>query len=158
MTDDTLTVGIDTVSDADQRQRDMKLIQNVLDVRISAISIAYETNNPALYVAAIACNDIEIIGFIEELIVGLQAEHNEFRVQLAGRNLPLHACVQKREAMLQLKARIEHFAEMLDVAQANVELIKSGEVCYPPALRPTDELMMNLAFLKDDIVEEPASV
>jgi hypothetical protein len=130
------------------RQQDIKLISNVVEVRTCAIAIAASTNNPHLYAVAVANDDQAILNILEDLVSKTKAAIADKEAKFAtSATLDEHllTLAQLRDDAQQLNL----LADLRDTAKANVELLTSGEVCYPPAYKSTEELLENLKALKE---------
>jgi hypothetical protein len=130
------------------RQQDIKLISDVVEVRISAIAIAAAMNNARLYAAAIANDDQAILDILEGLVAETEAAIAEKKAKFdTSATLAEHLLTA---AMLREESeRLYGLAELRNMAKANVELITSGEVCYPPANKSTEQLLENLKVLEE---------
>lgn len=130
------------------RQQDIKLISDVVDVRTCAIGIAASTNNAELYAAAVANDDQAILDILEDLVSETEAAIAEQEANLtASATLVEHILTVAR--LRNDCERRDSLAEIRDMAKANVALLTSGEVCYPPARKPTEELLENLKALEE---------
>jgi hypothetical protein len=130
------------------RQQDINLITNVVEVRTVAIGVAASTNNAKLYAAAVANDDQAILTILESLVAETTAKIAEKKATFSSSaTLTEHMITM---ALLRDEAeQLELLVELRDTAKANVALLTSGEVCYPPAYKSTEELLENLKALEE---------
>ncbi len=128
------------------RQQDIKLISDVVEVRTCAIGLAASTNNAQLYAAAVANDDQAILDILENLVSEAEATIAKQEAKLTtSATLTGHIITMAR--LRNECERLEALVGLRDTAKANVALLTSGEVCYPPANKSTEELMENLKAL-----------
>jgi hypothetical protein len=108
------------------RQQDIRLISDVVQVRTCAIAIAAATNHALLYAAAVANNDQRILELLEELVSEAQAAIAEKEAKLdSSATLIDHILTIAR--LRDEAERLDALVEIRDTAKANVAQLTSGE-------------------------------
>lgn len=130
------------------RQQDIKLISDVIEVRINAIGLAASANNAQLYAAAVANDDQAILDILEGLVSESKAKVTEQEAKFdTSATLTEHILTMAR--LRNECEQLDLLVDLRDTAKANVALLTSGEVCYPPANKSTEQLLENLKVLEE---------
>ena len=108
------------------RQQDIQLISDVVQVRTCAIAIAAVTNHALLYAAAVANDDQRILELLEELVSEAEAAIAEKEAKLVtDATLIDHMLTIAR--LRDEAERLEALVELRDMAKANVAQLTSGD-------------------------------
>lgn len=130
----------------DQLHKDIGLIKSVLLVRKAALDIARDDLNADLYHTAVSDDDAGILEYFEGLLAEAVAEVEITSVALEG-SVPFEEHMRTMARIAKQTVHVATLTVVRDAAQANVDLLTSGEVCYPPASKSTEQLLTELAVL-----------
>ena len=108
------------------RQQDIKLISNVVDVRINAIGLAASTNNARLYAVAVANDDQRLLDTLDDLV-------DKTKATIADQDAKLVTSVTLIKHILTMARlrnnieRLDFIVELRDMAKANVAQLTNNE-------------------------------
>ena len=134
-------------------QTDINLMQDVLQIRDLAFTLAFHYNDHGFYQAAKAENDADILGYIEQSLADATTELKKQQEKL-DEDMSFHEHMHTLGHLAHAKTRVDYLTQVRDIAKAN---IMSGEVCYPPASKSTEELMKAVKLLQEEMADAEAA-
>lgn len=134
----------------DSLEKDLELMSDVLEVRSAAMSLAFLSNHGDLYVAANSEDDTEILRIVTALAEATKIDNKEVAQKLESAG-SLYDHFETMVDVARTQQLHQAYLALADKARAVVDLGTSGEVCYPPTLKSTEELMRKVALLQAEL-------